>query len=203
MHPVIRILGVMLLAILVQVASVAMLMLIGGVVVAVNLYVGRATLFRLLRRSRWLILMLLTIYAFATPGEYVAGWPFAFAPTHEGLQAGVSQAIRLGIMLGGIALLLSTTTRRDLIAGIYLLLLPFRYFGISPEKFAARLWLTLHYVEQQPIRNQWQGWRSFSLAADPEPETGLVMLLDIPPLRIMDWSIAVMMCAFILWWSLS
>lgn len=55
-------------------------------------------------------------------------------------------------MLAGLALLLVTTSRESLIVGFYLLLSPLRVFKLNPERFAARLWLTLHYVEQAPKR---------------------------------------------------
>jgi energy-coupling factor transport system permease protein len=57
---------------------------------------------------------------------------------------------RLCAMLAGLALLLATTGREQLIGGFYLLLRPLRHVGLEPQRFAARLWLTLHYVEQRP-----------------------------------------------------
>ena len=199
----IRILAVMWLAILVQVVSFPILMVLGGFIMAANLHAGATSLYRLLRRSRWLILMLLVIFAFATPGEYLAGWPLEFAPTYEGLHAGGVQAIRLAVMLGGIAYLLSTTTRNELISGIYMLLWPISYTGGSPERFAARLWLTLHYVEQQPRTDPWQGWRRFSLASESEPLPVQPMLLDIPRFGAMDWIAFLLMCTVVLWWNLA
>lgn len=105
---------------------------------------------RLLRRVRWLLLSLLLIYAFNTPGEYLRSWPFELAPTYEGLSAGLLQSAKICIMLAGLALLLATTNRESLIAGFYLLSTSLRVLKLNPERFAARLWLTLHYVEQAP-----------------------------------------------------
>jgi energy-coupling factor transport system permease protein len=124
-------------------------------VLSLGLLYYRASVFwRLLRRVRWLLLFLLLIFAFNTPGEYVKQWPLdvgqAFAPTYEGLSAGLLQTAKLCIMLAGLALLLATTNRENLIAGFYLLASPLRIIKLSPERFAARLWLTLHYVEQAP-----------------------------------------------------
>jgi energy-coupling factor transport system permease protein len=205
MHPLIRILAVVFLAILVQAANASLLGLAAALILLANLYAGGASMFRLLRRSRWLILMLLVIYAFATPGEYVSGWPLTPfpVPTYEGLLAGVSQAVRMTVMLGGIALLLTITPRDELIAGIYLLTTPIRYFGGVPERFAARLWLSLHYVEQRSGNLQWQGWQSFSRIADPESEPEQDLILEIPLPRIHDWVVLALMCAVCLYWSLS
>jgi energy-coupling factor transport system permease protein len=53
-------------------------------------------------------------------------------------------------MLAALSVLLVTSSRAQIMSGIYQLSLPFRAFGIQPERFAARLWLTLHYVEHMP-----------------------------------------------------
>jgi energy-coupling factor transport system permease protein len=129
-----------------------------SIVLSLGLFYYRARGFwRLLRRVRWLLLFLLLIFAFNTPGEYVKQWPLdvgqAFAPTYEGLSTGLLQAAKLCIMLAGLSLLLATTNRENLIAGFYLLATPLRIIKLSPERFAARLWLTLHYVEQASKAN--------------------------------------------------
>jgi energy-coupling factor transport system permease protein len=113
------------------------------------LYFGATGALGLIKRARWLLLSILFIYAFATPGEYVAGFPDAFAPTYEGMESGLMQTLRLAAMLGALALVLATSSREQFMSGIYFLLRPFRFI-ISPERFAARLWLTLHYVETMP-----------------------------------------------------
>ncbi len=105
---------------------------------------------RLLRRVRWLLLSLMLIYAFATPGEYLAGWPDCCAPTYEGLEQGALQALRLLLMLAALSLVLAHTSREDFIAGILAWLRPLAVFGVSAERFATRLWLTLYYVENTP-----------------------------------------------------
>jgi energy-coupling factor transport system permease protein len=105
---------------------------------------------RLVRRARWLLASVLLIYAFATPGEFVAAWPECCAPTYEGLHQGMLQALRLLLMLAALSLVLARTSREGFIAGIWLWLRPLAVFGISAERFATRLWLTLHYVENTP-----------------------------------------------------
>lgn len=105
---------------------------------------------RMLKRLRWLILTILLVYAFNTPGEYVnlGGdrlWPIA--PTYEGVQTGVSQVLRLSVVVMALVLLLARTDRDALIGGLYTLFKPLSCFGLDPERFAVRLWLTLHYVE--------------------------------------------------------
>ncbi len=117
------------------------------------LYYRTHGFWKLLRRVRWLLLFLILIFAFNIPGEYVRSWPFEVAPTYEGLADGLLQSARICIMLAGLALLLGTTHRVSLITGFYQLLIPLRFLKFNRERFAARLWLTLHYVDETP-KNQ-------------------------------------------------
>lgn len=110
-------------------------------------FLGGIEFFRLLKRVRYVLVFLLIVYAFNTPGEYLPGWYFEMAPTYEGVVAGIEQALRLSLVLAGLAILLVTTNRDQLIAGLYYLAFPFRFLGLDPERFAVRLWLTLYYVE--------------------------------------------------------
>jgi energy-coupling factor transporter transmembrane protein EcfT len=120
-----------------------------GVILGLLMLQFRAAVFwRMLKRTRWLLVTLILVFAFSTPGEYLPDWPFEVGPTYEGLRSGAIQAGRLTVMLAGLSLLLATTDREHLIAGLLTLLGPLKYLKLPVERFAARLWLTLHYVEQ-------------------------------------------------------
>ena len=112
----------------------------------------KAPIFRMLQRFKWFFLVTLIVFAFNTPGEHLANWPFAFSPTFEGLQASATQLLRIITMLMGLSLVLANNTRQQLISGFYYLLSPLNYFGLAAERFAARLWLTLYYVETAPAQ---------------------------------------------------
>lgn len=102
---------------------------------------------RLVRRTRVLLIALIILYAFATPGTpLIAGW-VQWNPTYEGVRAGGLQAWRLLLMISALALLLARMQREQLLAGIYILLLPLKFLGVPVARIAVRLWLTLHYVE--------------------------------------------------------
>lgn len=150
MHPTIRICYLLVLAAAVYIASPMSLAVLLAALGLLMLYCRAGNFLMLLRRMRWLMLFLLVIYAFNTPGEYLSQWPFEYAPTYEGLQAGLLQVARIVIMLAGVSLLLTTTDRNNLMAGFFLLLYPLKWLRIHPERLAVRLWLTLHYVETAP-----------------------------------------------------
>lgn len=116
--------------------------------------------FKMLKRMRWLMLTLFLVYAFNTPGEYVFSWSpsiLQLSPSYEGLHAGFAQALKLSVVILALSILLVSTPREQLIGGIYSIFKPLSslsFFGKKipaiyqvPERFAVRLWLTLHYVE--------------------------------------------------------
>jgi len=102
-----------------------------------------------LKRFRWLFVVLMIIYTFNTPGEHIQGWPFYINPTYEGIVAGLTQAVRISLILAMISLIMAANTKQQLVSGFYFILLPFKNIGLQADRFAARLWLTLHYVELQ------------------------------------------------------
>jgi energy-coupling factor transport system permease protein len=106
------------------------------------------TFLHAVRRMRWLFLSIFIIYAFGTPGELIPNFPVNFAPTFEGAQLGLVQVEKLLIALAALSLLLTSSPREKMLLGLYMLLLPFKFFGLNVERFAARLMLTLDYVEE-------------------------------------------------------
>ena len=110
--------------------------------------------FRSIKRLKWFFLVLIVIFAFNTPGEYVLTSSAFTSPTYEGLIAGGTQALRIMAMLAALSLVLACNTRQQLISGFYFLFSPLKYLELDIERFAARLWLTLHYVESQQTDNQ-------------------------------------------------
>jgi energy-coupling factor transporter transmembrane protein EcfT len=106
----------------------------------------------MIRRIRWLLLVLVVIYAFSTPGEYVKFWPIEFSPSYEGIRAGLLQAAKIITVIALLSIWLSTTNKDVLMGGFYQLLRPLRILKIDAEQFAVRLWLTMHYVETQDFK---------------------------------------------------
>ena len=154
MHPAIKILGLICLGIALNKLAMSALIAIFCVMVAVAVYWQVGAWLHMLWRMRWLFLSMLLVYGLTTPGEYVKWMPMDWGVTYEGLRAGSLQIARLVTMLGGIALLMARTPRHDLIAGFYLLLTPLKALKLEPERFAARLCLTLQYLEDAEFAHQ-------------------------------------------------
>lgn len=126
------------------------LILASTLILAALFATGTARCWRLVRRTRVLLIALLLLYAFTTPGAPLfSGWEQA-SPSYEGVIAGMQQIWRLLLMMAALAAVLTYLSRAQLLAGIYVLLLPLKPLGVPVTRFAVRLWLTLHYAESAP-----------------------------------------------------
>lgn len=158
LHPAAQILTWCLLVAVMQVLESGLLLLAAGLVLLCAFAVSRHKFIQLLRRTRWIMLSLLLIYAYSTPGQALSDVLGMFGPTREGLADGVLQLTRLLAALAGLAILLDRLHRLQLIAGLYTLFAPLQWLGLSRERFAVRLALTLHYAEAAMLRGtrDWQ-----------------------------------------------
>jgi energy-coupling factor transporter transmembrane protein EcfT len=178
LHPATKILLFVVFAAMLQWQHHAALTALTAALIALLAYWRVREFAVLLRRARFLLLSLLTIYAFATPGgNLVPAWG-AMSPTLEGVQSGALQAWRLAVLLAALALLLGTTPRERLLAGLYVLLRPFRFFGVDAERIAVRLWLTLHYAEGAPRRKGAAWLPSLQQALEPGSAAASVVILE-------------------------
>ena len=156
LHPAARILLWCGWAVAVERAALSPLIILAVATATAFLFpLFRIQLLRLLRRTRWLLAVLLLTYAYVLPGTPL--WPELdwASPSVEGLQQGAPRTARLVLMLAGLALLLATTSRPRLIYGLYALALPLSWLGFDRRAFAVRLGLTLDYVERAPKPANW------------------------------------------------
>jgi energy-coupling factor transporter transmembrane protein EcfT len=196
LHPSVKIIFLLGLGVAVQLMQWPELVLTAITLAGLLLYLRAMLFFKILRRVRWLLIFLLLIYAYTTPGEYLRGFQSDFLPTYEGIASGMLQITRLILVLASLALLLATTRREDMMAGTYLLLRPLRLLGFSPERFAARLWLTLHYVEQTPLPRR-QALRHLleNFHTDLESASGMgKVVIDLPHFGWKDVLALVVLC---------
>jgi energy-coupling factor transporter transmembrane protein EcfT len=172
------------------------------VLLVASLLLRRPALWKALRRLRFVLLSLILIYGFATPGiPLVANVPF-LSPTLEGLREGTHQMLRVFCLLAWSTLLVGGSRAEDLLVGVYTVLRPLSYVGIGAEKIAVRLWLTLRYVEDVAQR----GWReNLQHLGEPgtiPPDTESCIQLPNPPFSWRDgcalgclWGVAVVALA--------
>lgn len=149
MHPVIRIAIFFVAAAFLAAGQYSVMLFIASALL-VMLIRAPAAAWRapiaLLRRLRWLLISMLAVYGWFTPGT--ALWPAlgAAAPTIEGLSEGLLRASALLLIALAAQLLIAGIVRPQLLAALYWLAQPLRVLGLSRERLALRLVLTLDAV---------------------------------------------------------
>ena len=155
-HPAARILLWVGWAVAVEAAAPSVLPLLAVAAATAFLFAPtRTRLLKLLRRTRWLLVVLALAYAYTLPG--VPAWPALgwASPSIEGLAAGGLRVVRLALLLAGLAVLLALTERTRLLYGLYGLSRPLAWLGLDRRAFVVRLGLTLDYVESAPASMRW------------------------------------------------
>ncbi len=110
---------------------------------------------RIFKRARYLLLTVLLLFAWGTPGATLwLTWPL-LAPTWEGLALALEHGARLLWVLAWLVVLLHVTCAESLVAAIYGVLGVFK--GLPREKVALRLLLVLRFAEQGRVNLR--SWR--------------------------------------------
>lgn len=144
-HPVNRLAFWLGLIALLPLLERQFLYVLGVIVVCIAVVWARERFLRTLPRVRWLMLALGLVYGWTTPGEYF--WPIWFSPTHEGVLMGVAQMTRLLVIVASLQVLLTNMKRPAIFAGLHALARPLGWIGLSRDRMALRLTLTLEMME--------------------------------------------------------
>lgn len=128
----------------------------------------------LLRRSRWLLLAMLVMFGWLTPGTPLANIPGA---SLEGLLLAADNVARLLIALATVALLLKALPVPELVTGMRSLMAPLVLFGIPRDRIAVRLALTLNAVESSRNSESHERGCMVSSLILPAPTPGMTDLL--------------------------
>lgn len=184
LHPAVQIVTWCVLVACMQRLELVPLCMVAGVLLVASACLAGKKLWQLLRRTRWIMLSLLVIYAYTTPGDPLLENLGAWSPVREGLVDGTTQLLRLLAALASLAILLDRLHRLELISGLYSLFAPLRWLVLSRERCAIRLALTLHYAEVAMLRTgtRWQD----ALQGLFEPHVEGVHPISLP-MRQMRW----------------
>lgn len=185
-HPAAQILTWCLLVTAMQVLTPGALLIAAGLILLCAFVISGRKFMQLLRRTRWIMLSLLLVYAYSTPGQPLLGALGMFGPSREGLADGVLQLTRLLAALAGLAILLDRLHRQQLIAGLYTLFAPLQCLGLSRERLAVRLALTLHYAEVTILRGTRTWQDTLRSLFEPHGETTRQMELPLYRFAVSD-----------------
>lgn len=124
-----------------------LLFLVAGVLTGIQ---KTAAALPMLRRLKYFFLSLLILYLWFTPGQALLPAWGEYSPTLEGLGQGAARISILVLIVLAVNLLLQTTPREQLLAGLLWLLRPLSRVGVATPKLALRLVLVLRFLEQNP-----------------------------------------------------
>lgn len=186
LHAATKIVMWLILAIFTQWMHSLALLVLSVLMLLLVFYFKAYDFFRLIRRTRYLLVSLLLIYGFATPGDEIYPMAGSFSPSLQGLQLGSEQAWRLLLLLAGLALLSRTTSRDSLLSGLYILMMPLKLFGLNIEKIALRIWLTLHYAEQPALIEGRKSWRNIFEVTESLPTIKEDLILTVDRFNLRD-----------------
>jgi len=146
LHPGSRILIYVLAALVIPGLSFFLLFILLLAALGTIARTGRRP-FRLLWRTRWLLLVLLLGYGFGEPGDAVGSVMGDWAPTWPGLALGVEHAARLVVLYLWLDVLVLALTPAQMLSGLHALLGPLMAIGVDTERVALRIALTLKAIE--------------------------------------------------------
>ena len=197
-HPAAQILTWCLLVAMLQVMTLGALLMATGSILLCAFALSGHKLIHLVRRTRWIMLSLLVIYAYSTPGQPLSDTLGMFSPSREGLSDGALQLARLLAALAGLAILLDRLHRQQLIAGLYTIFASLHWLGLSRERAAVRLALTLHYAELAMLRGRGR-WQD-TLGNLFEPHREATRQIELPVQRFAIGDALLMASALLMLW---
>jgi energy-coupling factor transporter transmembrane protein EcfT len=193
-HPTVRLIVWLLLMVFVQCLSGVAL---ASVFLCLPMLGVRALRrgWRLIWRTRWLLVSLFVIFSWGVAGEPL--WNGPAAPTQEGLREALTHLGRLLLVLMAVATFLEAMPLHDLLAATHTLLKPMRRFGLDPDRGVVRLMLVLRYVETLPRPRDWR-----TLLDAPAASVCELVEVNYHPLRRTDYIITLLVVVAVLFFCL-
>lgn len=152
----------------------------------------------LIWRTRWLLLVMLLGYAYSLPGVPLMVALGDWSPTHEGIQQGALQVLRLLALLVWLEILVLRLPSAELLCGLYGLLAPLDRLRLNGSRLAIRLAMTLRAIEHLE-RRQGEGLLD-GVDASELPAT---ISVTLRPARLIDHLLPLTLLAILgpLWLS--
>ena len=183
-HPVTQIAIWVCLTILVQTMQSIFLPILATTLGLIAYLTHPKRITTLLIRTKWILLSILVVYAFLTPGEEFWTITYVPSPTREGLFDGMMQLSRLLSVLAGLSILLTSLSQDRLVSGLYVFSYPLKILGVSRERIAVRLALTLLYAERA-MQETAKDWRS-SIINAMRTDTNFEEVIKLP-VQLLTW----------------
>jgi energy-coupling factor transport system permease protein len=147
-HPAVKLYIWVCMAISVQILSPQALLLLFSLLIIVVFRIARQRFIHLIRRTRWILISILIIYSYTSPGVLMWDQIGVLSPKTDGIILGTIQLARLLLVISGLAILLTVISRTQLLIALYTWFKPLEIIGVSRQRLAMRLALTIEYAEK-------------------------------------------------------
>ena len=150
MHPLIRVVALLVFVTGLALARPALLGAGTGLLLLLNLLTGfpaPGVLLRMVLRLRWLLLAILLVYGWWTPGISLFPAIGSWSPTIAGLIVGFLRMLSLVLIVAAVHLLLQVTSRSELLPAIMQLIRPVTTQA-GRERLAVRILLSVEAVSR-------------------------------------------------------
>lgn len=148
MHPLIRVVALLVFVAGLALAKPALLAAGAVLLLLLNLLAGfpaPGVLLQMVLRLRWLLLAIVLVYGWWTPGVGLLPAFGPWSPTTEGLVAGLLRILSLLLIVAAVHLLLQLTGRSELLPAIMQLIRPVTTHT-ARERLAVRMLLSIEAV---------------------------------------------------------
>jgi len=171
LHPVIRIVTLLVFISGISLAYPILLFtgaVLLGILFAMTGFPGTGGLLRMIFRLRWLLLAILIVYGWWTPGDKLLPFAESLSPSVQGMEYGLLRITVLVLIVCAVHLLVQTTGTSRLMSALMVLTRPIMSRELR-ERFAVRLLLTVEAVGQtremfgQAIRHRDQNVRGLAM----------------------------------------
>ena len=218
MHPLIRVVALLVFVTGLALARPVLLCIGGGLLLLLNILTGFPSpgiLLQMVLRLRWLLLAILLVYGWRTPGIGLFPAIGSWSPTGAGLVVGLLRILSLVLIVAAVHLLLQVTSRGELLPAIMQLIRPVTT-NAGRERLAVRILLSIEAVarvqtlvsdtlKEHPLYNRRLSTLGaaaqvlYRAALDRAAQAGVGVIditeLDSPPLW--QWLIPLGLCAVI------
>lgn len=159
--------------------------------------IGRVRqIWTLLRRARWLLLLMVIMYGYSLPGEALYPVLAHYLPTREGILQGLVHAWRLALVVLLLDVLVLRLPIAEQLTGIHSILRPLAWVGLDRDRVVVRLALTMEAM-QRP--QDWAGMRQLLAGQAPAHEGPRSYVFAVRPYRGVDWALLVVLTLGVVW----
>ena len=141
-----------------------------------------------IRRLRFIVIAIVLLFAWQTPGTLVFPVLQGWSPTYDGLRLALEPLGRLLASVGVVSIMLARVGVGDWMSSLYVMASPLRVLGFAPERFAVRLRLVLEYVESRELN-----WKTCVAAASAVDVVGAGEQWQVSVLRRSDSALLVLL----------